>query len=68
MSGIFLFYKLAITSGQNMFYLHFLIKLLSSNKKYWSAAKNLVPVLKGAIQVIFYYMKSFRKSKRKKKN
>ena len=51
-----------------MFYLHFLIKLLSSNKKYWRAAKNLVPVLKGAIQVTFYYMKSFRKSKRKKKN
>ena len=50
-----------------MFYLHLLVKLLSSNKKYWRAAKNLVPVLKGAIQVTFYYMKSFENPNERRK-
>ena len=50
MSEIFLFYKLKITSGRNMFYLHFLIDLISS-KKYWRVAKNSVLILKEVIQV-----------------
>ena len=37
-----------------MFYLHLLIRLISS-KKHWRVAKNLVPVLTGVIQVKFYF-------------
>ena len=48
MSEIFLFYKLTLTSGQNMFHLHLLIGLISS-KKFWRLAKNLVPILKAVI-------------------
>ena len=36
-----------------MYYLPLLIGLISSNK-YWRLTKNLVPVLKGVIQVKFY--------------
>ena len=35
-----------------MFYLHLLTGLISSNK-YWTVAKQIVPVLKGKIQVKF---------------
>ena len=37
-----------------MFYLHLLIDVISS-KEYWRLAKNLVLVLKGVIQVKFYF-------------
>ena len=52
---MFLFYKLTIMSGLNMFYIHLLIGLISS-KKYCRAAKNLVLALKVIIKVklIFY--------------
>ena len=43
-----------------MFYLHLLFGLISS-KKYWRAAKNLVPVLKWVIQVKFYFYKILTK-------
>ena len=49
MSEIFVFYKLAITSGCNMFYLHLLIELVSPNK-YWRVLKSFLSILKGAIQ------------------
>ena len=39
MNEICLFYKLAITSQENRFYLNLLIKLINS-KKYWRVAKN----------------------------
>ena len=45
MSEFFLFYKLTITSGLNMFCLYLLIGLIRC-RKYWRAAKNLVLVLK----------------------
>ena len=41
MSEVFLFYKLTITPGWSMSYLHLLIGLISS-KKYRRAAKNLI--------------------------
>ena len=50
-----------------MFYLHFLIGLTSS-RTYWRVAKNLVTVLKLVIKVNFLFVKSLRKSKRKKKD
>ena len=39
MNEICPFYKLAITSQENRFYLNLLIKLINS-KKYWRVAKN----------------------------
>ena len=39
MNEICLFYKLAITSQENRFYLNLLIKLINS-KKYWKVEKN----------------------------
>ena len=52
MSDIFLFYKLATTSGRNMFYLHLLNGLINS-KKYWKLAKKLMLFKKGVIQAKF---------------
>ena len=37
-----------------MFYLHLLIRLISS-KKYWRVGKNFVAILKEVIQVKFYF-------------
>ena len=37
-----------------MFYLHLLIRFISF-KKYWRVAKNLVPAVKGVIQLKFYF-------------
>ena len=50
-----------------MFYLHLLIGLTGSNK-FWRAAKHLVPVLKGVMQVKFYFYEILKKSKWKKKS
>ena len=50
-----------------MFYLHFLIGLISS-KKYCRVAKNLVPVFKGIIQVKFYFYEIFTKIQMKEES
>ena len=50
-----------------MFYLHFLIGLISS-KKYCRVAKNLVPVFKGIIQVKLYFYEIFTKIQMKEES
>ena len=60
MNEIYLFYKLTKMSGRNLFYLCFFNGLISF-KKYWRVAKNLVPVLKGVIQLKFYLYEIFTK-------
>ena len=55
MSESFLFYKVTVMFGWNMFYLHLTIGVIIS-KKYWRAAKKLKLVLKGAVQAKFFFL------------
>ena len=65
MSESFLFYKVTVMFGWNMFYLHLTIGVIIS-KKYWRAAKKLKLVLKGAVQAKFCFCEILPKIQKKK--
>ena len=64
---IFLYCKIKMTSGRNVIYLHLLIGLLGSNKQ-CRAAKNLMPILKGAITIKSILYKILTKISTKEEN
>ena len=66
MSELSISYKVPIMFIWSIFYLHLLIGLISS-ENYWRVKETSVPVLKGVIQVKFYFYEILTKTQSKEK-